>query len=337
MPLNPQGHQLRANKDNVWKAAQALTEMGENPSVNNVRTWLGGGSNTSISRYLQEWHASSLEEKNVRLATPLHLQQSLDALFQQMEQEKSVQIQQAEAAFADQVQELKEQLQALQTALEGQQAENAELQSLCHEQQQRLAQGAQQAERQQQELLARDKALTELGARLEVTEQQLQAKDAQLGHLFHQQQHFQEKLQAAQKESLQALEDKLWQANHAIAQLTRERDKALEENRNLQGVVADARALEGQLQQARAQCEELQQQCQYHQGQAEAGQGQLARLEEALHDSVALDELKAELHGQRQSLATVEAQLAMLVEQVKKRQQLKAELEALQASLADKP
>lgn len=152
-----EGQQLRANRDNVWKAAQALADQGKTPSVNTVRDWLGGGSNSSISRYLQQWHASSAAERSIRLALPLHLQDALDDMLSEIKNAAAQQYQaqlenyqtlQTDTAqqqsrllqFAERQAGLEQQLTQLQTELaESRQQQALAEQAAAHWQQQAQA------------------------------------------------------------------------------------------------------------------------------------------------------------------------------------------------------
>ena len=46
-----------ATKDEIWAAAQALTDAGERPTLVAVRKAVGGGSYTTISEAMAEWRA----------------------------------------------------------------------------------------------------------------------------------------------------------------------------------------------------------------------------------------------------------------------------------------
>ncbi|WKE67402.1 DNA-binding protein [Gallaecimonas kandeliae] len=292
MPNNPFGQQLRANRDNVWKAAQALVEQGSQPSVNNVRNWLGGGSNSSISRYLQEWHGSSQEERSVRLATPLHLQQSLDALFQQLEQEKQDAIAAAGQGVQDSLAALAaERDQALAAEAEAK-GQLAALQARLSDSQNAQAQ-SQEALEHQQKLLAETQRQLAL-AKQQSSQWQREAEDnrAQVSHLFHQQQHFQER----------------WQALSA-----KEREEHEQARRQWQ---QEQSQLQAQLQILQS---ELGQKDRQMQGQQATPAGQLGeRLEQ-----------------QQQLLEKLVVEVDFLADQVRKRQQLKVELEALKNALGN--
>lgn len=326
MPVNPLGQQLRANRDNVWKAAQTLVDEGKQPSVNNVRQWLGGGSNSSISRYLQEWHASSQEERSVRLATPLHLQQSLDALFQQMEKDKDAAISSAEAAVNARIaaleQEKSDALAAHATAREEQ-----------ARQQQALQAGAEREAALGEELAQQQKLLTESQRQLALVRQQAgqwqrEAEDnrAQVNHLFHQQQHFQERWQAEASKRQEAFEESRWQWQNAQKKLEDALRDSQEDNRNLSGMVQALQQQASALPALKAEADDKAQALEQALAEVAALNSELART------SVA-PELTEALGQQQQQLDTLLGEVAFLTEQVRKRQQLKSELEALKTSL----
>lgn len=327
MTTNPFGQQLRANRDNVWKAAQALVEQGSQPSVNNVRSWLGGGSNSSISRYLQEWHASSQEERSVRLATPLHLQQSLDALFQQMEGEKKAAIDSAEQAVLDKVTQLQaERDQALNELAEAKETLAALGNQLAEGQ--RQLQQAKDEQSQQQKLLTESQRQVAL-LRQQASQWQREAEDnrAQVSHLFHQQQHFQERWQAEQSKRQEAFEEARWQWLQQERQLQEQVQSLGEENRNLSGMVSGFQEAKVRLESQRA---ELSRQ----QGRIALLEGELASSNQRLAEQPKVD-LAAQFEKQQSMLVELSQELGFLTEQVKKRQQLKSELEAIKSSLGN--
>ena len=52
-----------ATKDEIWAAAQALTDAGERPTLAAVRKVIGGGSFTTISEAMSEWRAQQEQPK----------------------------------------------------------------------------------------------------------------------------------------------------------------------------------------------------------------------------------------------------------------------------------
>ena len=52
-----------ATKDEIWAAAQALSDAGERPTLAAVRKVIGGGSFTTISEAMAEWRAQQEQPK----------------------------------------------------------------------------------------------------------------------------------------------------------------------------------------------------------------------------------------------------------------------------------
>ncbi|WP_115718607.1 DNA-binding protein [Gallaecimonas mangrovi] len=326
MQRNPLGQQLRANRDNVWKAAQTLVDQGAQPSVNNVRQWLGGGSNSSISRYLQEWHASSQEERSVRLATPLHLQQSLDSLFQQMEQEKAAAINAAEKALVDRLAKLEHDKAEANSELAKTQQQLAETAAALAKKEQQL--GDVQTElAQQQKLLSESQRQLAL-VRQQASQWQREAEDnrAQVNHLFHQQQHFQERWQAEAAKRQEATEEARWQWQNEKQQLNVAVEEAREEIRNLNGILVE-------YQRKASAVDDIQRVADQHQQAYQQAAQEIKQLQLRLADVLPQRDFAEQMRQQQQLLAQLFDDVSFLTEQVKKRQQLKSELEALKSSL----
>ena len=48
---------MAINKESIWAVADAIDDVGEKPTLASVRKRLGGGSYTTISEAMTEWHA----------------------------------------------------------------------------------------------------------------------------------------------------------------------------------------------------------------------------------------------------------------------------------------
>lgn len=52
---------MTTTRDDVFCAADALKEEGQEPSVTKIRKWLGGGSPNTVTPLLKEWRESQVQ------------------------------------------------------------------------------------------------------------------------------------------------------------------------------------------------------------------------------------------------------------------------------------
>lgn len=88
---------LGISLEEVAKAAVYLESQGEMPTIDKVRTYLGGtGSNTTISKYLQTWRQSKSAnvsiEKNATSLPPETVQVAVQQVWQQMREQSDAEI-----------------------------------------------------------------------------------------------------------------------------------------------------------------------------------------------------------------------------------------------------
>lgn len=61
---------MAITKEGIWSAADELDQAGEKPTLANVRKKVGGGSYTTISEAMTEWHASRPKAEVKRAPVP---------------------------------------------------------------------------------------------------------------------------------------------------------------------------------------------------------------------------------------------------------------------------
>lgn len=106
------------NKVVVQQARQALIARGENPSIDAVRIELGNtGSKTTIHRYLKELEGVQPAKPMGEAALSAPLGRLVEQLAAQLHQEADQRIEEAEATFTQQREQLEAQLQIAQQAL----------------------------------------------------------------------------------------------------------------------------------------------------------------------------------------------------------------------------
>ena len=98
----------------VAQAAHQLTEQGKNPTIEAVRSLLNTGSNTTLSKHLNQWRQQQQGITTAARELPETLVNAVKGLHQAITSEAELKIEQLEVAHAKTVQDLQSELESLQ-------------------------------------------------------------------------------------------------------------------------------------------------------------------------------------------------------------------------------
>jgi chromosome segregation ATPase len=150
------------NLEQVVMAAEQITSQGETPTIEKIRFMLGAGSNTTISKYLNDWRNSRLVVKPSVTSPPDQVQAAVSAVWEKLHQETQATIEAVKAEAKDQVEAARQEVETANTALSALKAEHEALKTQHHAlsaQKELLALDYKQAEANQQLLRERLEAL----------------------------------------------------------------------------------------------------------------------------------------------------------------------------------
>ncbi|HHJ1297185.1 DNA-binding protein [Pseudomonas sp. 17391] len=208
------------NKVVVQQARQALIARGENPSIDAVRIELGNtGSKSTIHRYLKELN----EQQAVAKAGPAGLSETLGRfvgqLASQLQEEADARIEEAEAVFTQQREQLEGQLQLAQQALAaGHQQQQIQAAALAAESEKLLStQSTLQAEQLRSASL--NQALGELQVRLGDKEEQVRSLEDKHRHARDALEHYRSASREQREQEQRRHEAQLQQLQVEIRQL----------------------------------------------------------------------------------------------------------------------
>ena len=98
----------------VAQAAHQLTEQGKNPTIEAVRSLLNTGSNTTLSKHLNQWRQQQQGIPTAARELPESLVNAVKGLHQAITSEAELKIEQLEVAHAKTVRDLQSELESLQ-------------------------------------------------------------------------------------------------------------------------------------------------------------------------------------------------------------------------------
>ncbi|WP_409260362.1 DNA-binding protein [Pseudomonas putida] len=283
------------NKAVVQQARQVLIARGEYPSIDAVRIELGNtGSKTTIHRYLKELEGAKPVALQGQAALSDSLTRLVSQLAAQVQEEGDARVEQAEAAFNEQREQLAAQLQVAQQAL-----------SAAHQQQQIQA-----------------AALAAESERLVTAQNSLQAEQLRSASLNQSLGELQVRL-ADKEEQVRSLEDK---HRHAREALEHYRSASREQREQEQ------RRHEAQTQQLQVELRQLQQSMIVKQDELTRlhrdNERMLGEHRQASGECKALNELVEQRDAQIQGLRTILAQAQGASDEM--RRQLRAQTQSLE-------
>ena len=104
--------------DEISTAANEILSNGENPTIEKVRLKLGGrGSNSTISKYLNEWRNNSLPKKinnDINTTPPDPVNQAVSLVWKQIQEEKESEINAIKLELDDEIEKLSSEKQELE-------------------------------------------------------------------------------------------------------------------------------------------------------------------------------------------------------------------------------
>lgn len=318
------------NKAVVQQARQVLIARGEYPSIDAVRIELGNtGSKTTIHRYLKELEGP----KSVALQGQAALSDSLTRLVSQLaaqvQEEGDARIEQAEAAFNEQREQLVAQLQLAQQALAAaHQQQQIQAAALAAESERLVtAQHSLQAEQLRSASLSQ--SVGELQVRLADKEEQVRSLEDKHRHAREALEHYrsasreqreqQQRRHEAQAQQLQLELRQLQQGMNAkqeeLTRLHRDNERMLGEHRQ---AASACEAKDALLEQRDAQIQGLRTILAQAQGASDEMRRQLQEQMQSLEDNRArcseqgrqLQQMQDELRKRDEALDALKAQLA---------------------------
>lgn len=189
----------------VEQAAQALAALGEEPSIIAVQEQIGGGSYTTVKRYLEQWKAKQKQQPPIELPPEIATQASkvireLWASAANLAEQRSAEVRQA----------AQRQVIEAQAALASAEAAIARLEAENEQQAQQLSSQEQQLTTLRHELTearsaaqlaeAHNSELTQQLAELQRQAQQLEAELAEARSALLNQAHLQGQIEALQRQ-----------------------------------------------------------------------------------------------------------------------------------------
>ena len=183
----------RITQDSVFKAADQLSEQGEYPSVSTVREYLGSGSFSTITKYLQQWR-----EHQDKAAVTIDLPEKVEAAYrkaavvawqeasrlanekavvaeERMEQERQKHVQASDEASAE--------IERLETLVQQMELKDQQRQKELEELSQRERSQTERAVRAEAQVNSAAKEANNLNSKVEALEKENKELHNQVGHL----------------------------------------------------------------------------------------------------------------------------------------------------------
>ena len=121
------------NYDDVATAASEIEQSGERPTIEKVRSVLGGtGSNSTISKYLQSWRNSRPANKVTITPPPDQVQAAVSAVWEKLHQETELTIATVKAEASEQVSAARQEAETVTTAMGALTTEHETLKNQYH-------------------------------------------------------------------------------------------------------------------------------------------------------------------------------------------------------------
>lgn len=118
------------NFDQVMMAAEQIVSQGESPTIEKVRFMLGAGSNTTISKFLNQWKQQSsclMDDKKSRELPPDIVKAAVDRVWQEMKEQTDADIEKIKNQAQEQIEIAEKRAQSADINLKQLQVEYAEL------------------------------------------------------------------------------------------------------------------------------------------------------------------------------------------------------------------
>ncbi|MDZ3991854.1 DNA-binding protein [Pseudomonas sp. Teo4] len=317
------------NKVVVQQARQALIARGENPSIDAVRIELGNtGSKTTIHRYLKELESLQPAKPVGTVALSEPLGRLVEQLAAQLLQDADQRIEEAEATFTQQREQLEAQLQVAQQGLAAaHQQQQIQAQALAAESE-KLNSTLSTLQAEQLRSASLNQSLGELQVRLTDKDEQIRSLEEKHRHARDALEHYrsasreqreqEQRRHEAQVQQMQVEVRQLQQGmivkQDELTRLHRDNERMLGEHRQL---ASERKAQESLLEQRDAQIQGLRTILAQAQGASEEMRRQLQSQTQQLEDkrSVCADQMRSlqrledELKQREEALKACRAQL----------------------------
>ena len=169
-------------QERVFEVAQALVEQGTTPTILNVQDGIGGGSYTTVKRYLDQWREAAPKQRRpvelpeAAVAKLMSLGREFWAL---LDEQAGQQVEAIRAATGEEIAAIQVQLDQAEQAIARLEAERDQAESRAGEQEQALREAAQAHQAQTERVAAAEAKAGELAARVADLKGELQLAHAQ--------------------------------------------------------------------------------------------------------------------------------------------------------------
>ena len=169
-------------QERVFEVAQALVEQGTTPTILNVQDGIGGGSYTTVKRYLDQWREAAPKQRRpvelpeAAVAKLMSLGREFWAL---LDEQAGQQVEAIRAATGEEIAAIQAQLDQAEQAIARLEAERDQAESRAVEQEQAHREAVQAHQAQTERVAAAEAKAGELTARVADLKGELQLAHAQ--------------------------------------------------------------------------------------------------------------------------------------------------------------
>lgn len=169
-------------QERVFEVAQSLVEQGTTPTILNVQDGIGGGSYTTVKRYLDQWREAAPKQRRpvelpeAAVARLMSLGREFWAL---LDEQAGQQVEAIRAATGEEIAAIQAQLDQAEQAIARLEAERDQAESRAVEQEHALREAAQAHQAQTERVAAAEAKAGELAARVADLKGELKLAHAQ--------------------------------------------------------------------------------------------------------------------------------------------------------------
>ena len=169
-------------QERVFEVAEALVEQGVTPTILNVQDGIGGGSYTTVKRYLDQWkEAAPRQRRPVELpeAAVTRLMSLGREFWGLLDEQAGQQVEAIRAATREEIGAIQSQLDQAELAITRLEAEREQAENRAAEQEQALREAVQARQAQTERLATAEAKAEELTARVADLKSELERAHAQ--------------------------------------------------------------------------------------------------------------------------------------------------------------
>ena len=169
-------------QERVFEVAEALVEQGVTPTILNVQDGIGGGSYTTVKRYLDQWkEAAPKQRRAVELpeAAVTRLMSLGREFWGLLDEQAGQQVEAIRTATREEIGTIQSQLDQAELAIARLEAEREQAESRAAEQEQALREAVQARQAQTERLATAEAKAEELTARVGDLKSELERAHAQ--------------------------------------------------------------------------------------------------------------------------------------------------------------